>query len=134
MNLQISVTKKMVWILKNCWRGLRVVFIWKYSNWCKMRIKYKKRQHVAKLNRRHYHLQKKRLFNTLISIKKAVGFKKNIRKHGLHLPYNIRIDTLLSIGYIAVRHIPCSCSSYLRKLASPCNISQNKYSQDQYKG
>ena len=30
--------------------------------------------------------------------KKAVGFKKNIKKHGLLFHYNIRADTLLGIG------------------------------------
>ena len=47
--------------------------------------------------------------------------------------YNIREDTLLGIGYVAVRRIPCSCSECLSNLASPWNRSQDKYNKDLYK-
>ena len=66
--------------------------------------------------------------------KKYVGFKKNIKKHGLIFHYNIIADPLLGIGYISVRCIICSCSEFLRKLSSPCNRSQDNYNQEQYKG
>ena len=56
--------------------------------------------------------------------KKSVGFKNNIRYHGLDFHYNIRADTMLGIDYICVRQIICSCSAYLRKLDSPWNIRQ----------
>ena len=48
--------------------------------------------------------------------------------------YNIRTDNMLGIGYIAVICIPCSCYKWLSKLASPWNIRQDKYNQDQQKG
>ena len=51
--------------------------------------------------------------------KKYVGFKKNIKKHGLLFHYNIRAYPLLGIGFVGVRRIPCSCSELLRKLAYP---------------
>ena len=33
---------------------------------------------------------------------RAVGFRKNIQKHGLIFHYNIRADSLLGIDYVAV--------------------------------
>ena len=39
--------------------------------------------------------------------KKDVGFKKNMKKHGLIFHYNIRSDTMLNIGYDDVRWISC---------------------------
>ena len=50
---------------------------------------------------------------------KAVGFKNNIKKHGLVFHFNIRADPMLGIGYVAIIRIPCSCSGYLRKLDYP---------------
>ena len=44
--------------------------------------------------------------------KKAVGFKKNVMNHDLIFHYNIRVDHLLGIGYVAVRLIPCRCSAF----------------------
>ena len=41
---------------------------------------------------------------------------------------------MLGIGYVDVRRIPCSCSEFLKKLALPWNISQDKYNQVRYKG
>ena len=41
--------------------------------------------------------------------KKAVGFKKIIKKHGLSFHYNIRADPFLFIGYVTVRHMKFSC-------------------------
>ena len=66
--------------------------------------------------------------------KKSVGFKKNNKKRGLLFHYNKRADILLAIGYVDCRSISCRCSSYVRKLASPWNRSQDKYNQYQYKG
>ena len=42
--------------------------------------------------------------------KEAVAFNKNLKKHGLITHYNIRADTLLGIGYVAVIWIPYICS------------------------
>ena len=39
----------------------------------------------------------------------------------------------MSIGYVAVRYIPCSCLECLNKLSPPWNISLDKYNQDRYK-
>ena len=47
------------------------------------------------------------MFNNSI-FKKSAAFKKNIKNHGLIFHYNIRADPMLGIGYVAVRHIPCS--------------------------
>ena len=41
--------------------------------------------------------------------KKAVGFNKNIKKHGFIFYYNLRADPLLIIGYADFRQIPCRC-------------------------
>ena len=41
--------------------------------------------------------------------KKAVGFKKNIKKYGLPFQYNIRADSMLGIIYVSVGRIPCIC-------------------------
>ena len=65
---------------------------------------------------------------------KAVGFKKNIKKHGLIFHYSIRADPFLGVGYVAVRQITCSCSVCLSKLYFSWNRSQYKYNQDQYRG
>ena len=43
-------------------------------------------------------------------------------------------DPMLDIGYVAVRRIPCICSSFLKKISSPYNIRQYKYNKYQYKG
>ena len=74
------------------------------------------------------------MLDKLIFKKKAVGFTKNIKKHGLIFHYNIISYLLLVIGYDAVRRIICSCSECLRKLSSPWNRIKDKYNQDQYKG
>ena len=66
--------------------------------------------------------------------KKAVGFKKNIKKHALTFHYNITSDPFLDIGYVPVRRIPCSCFACLSKMNPPQKISQDKYNQDRYKG
>ena len=39
--------------------------------------------------------------------KKALGFNKNINKHGLIFRYNIRVDILFGIFCGAARQIPC---------------------------
>ena len=65
---------------------------------------------------------------------KYVCFKKTIKNHGLIFCYNIREYNLLGVGCVAVRIIPCRCSEFLRKLKSPCNISQDKYNQYRCKG
>ena len=57
---------------------------------------------------------------------KAVGFRENIKKHGLLFQYNIRADPLLGVVYVAFIQIPCSCSECLRKIASTWNRSQDK--------
>ena len=62
--------------------------------------------------------------------KKAVCFKKIIKKHGLLFHYNIIADHSLGICYVDIRQIPCSCSSCVRKLASLWNRSQDKYNKD----
>ena len=41
---------------------------------------------------------------------------------------------MLGIGYVSIRQIKCSCSEFLRKIASTWNISQDKYNQHRYKG
>ena len=64
---------------------------------------------------------------------KAVGFKKNMKKHGLLFHCNIRAYTLLGIHYVSVIRIPCRCSACLRKLISPWKTSEDKYIQDRYK-
>ena len=56
--------------------------------------------------------------NTLI-LRKAIGFKKNINKHGLTLQYNIRADHMLDISYVAVVCMKCICSECLSKLVYP---------------
>ena len=65
---------------------------------------------------------------------KSIGFNKNIKKHGSIFHYDIISDPFLSISYVSVRMIPCSCLECLRKLYFPWNISQDKYNQEQYKG
>ena len=40
---------------------------------------------------------------------------------------------MLVIAHVDVRRIRCICSACLSKLDSPCNISRDKYNQDQYK-
>ena len=62
--------------------------------------------------------------------KKAVGFKKYIKKHGLLFHINILVYPLLGICYVASRQISCRCSACLSKMATPWNISQYKYNQD----
>ena len=52
-------------------------------------LKHKKIQDVTKLNRRNYHLPKDNAQHKKFN-KKAVGFKKNIKKHGLRFHYSIR--------------------------------------------
>ena len=44
-------------------------------------------------------------------LRKTDGFKKNTNNHGLLLRYNIRTDTIFGLGYVSVRHVPCSCSA-----------------------
>ena len=68
------------------------------------------------------------MFNIWIS-RKSVGFKKNIKNHGLVFDHNIREDPMLVIGYVAVICIPCICYDCLRKMTSTCNIIQDKYNQ-----
>ena len=55
---------------------------------------------------RHYHLQKRKMLNTII-LRKAVGFKNNIKNHGFPFHFNIRVDPMLGICYVSVRRIPC---------------------------
>ena len=50
---------------------------------------------------------------------KAVGFKKNTKKHGLLSRYNIISYLLLGIGYVSVKWIPYSCSECLSKMPPP---------------
>ena len=45
--------------------------------------------------------------------------------HGLNFHYTIQEDPMLGIGYCDVRRIPCICSDYLRKLASPWNTVED---------
>ena len=66
--------------------------------------------------------------------KEAVGFKKNIKKHGLHFHHNMRADPLLGIGSVDYIQIPCSFSEWLRTLDPSCIRSQDNYNQYQYKG
>ena len=108
------------------------VFIWNRQTGVTGGLNHNKRQDISKLNRSHYHLQK-RGFSIHEYWEKYVGFKKNIKKHGLIFCYNIRADNLLGIGYVYVRLIHFSCYACLSKMYSPWNISQDKYNQDQYK-
>ena len=61
--------------------------------------------------------------------KKAVGFEKNIKNHGLLFHYNIAADNMLGVFYVAVIRISCRCSTCVSKLYSPWNIRQDKYNQ-----
>ena len=81
-------------------------------------LQHNKIQDIYKITRRHHHLYKKYFEYTGIK-KKSIGFKKNIKKHGLPFHYNIRKYPMLGIGYVAVRQKPCKCSECLRKMASP---------------
>ena len=55
----------------------------------KVGLNHNKIQDITKLNKRHYHLQNKSC--SIMNIKKkAVGFRKNIKKDGLIFHYNIR--------------------------------------------
>ena len=64
---------------------------------------------------------------------KAVGFKKNMKTHGLPFHCNIRAYPLLGIHYVAVIRKPCRCSACLRKLIYLWKISQDQYNHDRYK-
>ena len=59
----------------------------------------------------------------------SVGFRNNIKYHGLNFHYNIKSYPMLDIDYISVSQITCSCSEYSRKLSSPWNIRQYNYNQ-----
>ena len=65
--------------------------------------------------------------------KKAVGFKKIIKKNDLIFRYNKIADPLLCIVYIVALQVLCSCSACLSRLVSPWNIIQGKYNKDRYK-
>ena len=72
-------------------------------------LKHNKRQDIEKLNKRQYNLQKKHVQYINIK-KKAVGFKKNIKKRGLLFHYNLIAEPLLGIFYVSIRQIPCRFS------------------------
>ena len=95
-------------------------------------LNHKKIQDISKITWRSYHLQKR-----ILSIhgyqEKAVDFKNNIKYYGLVFHYNVCAYPMLIIGYVDIKHIPCSCYACLSKLAFPCNIVQDKYNKDQYK-
>ena len=95
-------------------------------------LKHKRIQDIVKISTRHIIIHKKKMFNTWI-LRKTVGFKKNIKKHGLLFHYNIRSYPMLGIGHFSVIWIQFRCSAYLRKLYSPCNIGQDIYTQVRYK-
>ena len=63
--------------------------------------------------------------------KEAVGKNNNIKKHGFLFHYNIRSDTMLGIGCVAVRRISCSSFACSSKLDSPQNIRQYKFNKVQ---
>ena len=80
MQLQISVTRtdnlNSIFFAEECFKLCQY---WRQTN-VKGGLKHKKRQDVAKLNRRHYNFLKV-MFNTWI-LRNIVGFKKDIKKHG----------------------------------------------------
>ena len=94
-------------------------------------LKHKKIQDNIKMTRRHYHLQKK--FNTWIS-RKICYFQEENQKSWFSFSLQYPVRSYLSIGYVPVRRISCSCYACLRKLASPWNIRKYKYNQYWYKG
>ena len=59
--------------------------------------------------------------------KKYIGFKNNIKKHGLIFHYNIRADPMLGVGYVDIIWIQCICYACLKKMAFTWNIRQEKY-------
>ena len=61
--------------------------------------------------------------------KQYVGVNRNIKEHGLIFHYSIRTDNLMSIGYVDVRQIKCSCSEFLGKLSYPLNRIKDRYNQ-----
>ena len=63
--------------------------------------------------------------------KEDIGFRKNIKKHGLIFHYNIRVDPMLGIGYVAVRRIRCIYYACLSKLSSAWNRIKHKFNQVQ---
>ena len=91
-------------------------------------LKHKKRQDIAKIQRKHYHLQKINV--QYMNIKKnSIGFNNDIKSIDLFFLYNIRADPMLGIGYVDVRQILCSRYGCLRKLDALCNIIQVRYNQ-----
>ena len=73
-------------------------------------LKHKKRQDISKTKIRNYHLEKKEDVKYMNIKKKSVGSNKYIKYHRVLLHYNIRKNTMSSIGYVAVRHVQLSCS------------------------
>ena len=71
-------------------------------------LKHNKRQDISKLDKSHYHLQIKIMFNTWI-LRKISWFQEKNKKHGFLFHYNIIEDILLGICYVAVKRIRCSC-------------------------
>ena len=57
-----------------------------------------------------------------------------MKKNAFVSRYNIRADTLLDVGYVAVILIPCICYECLSKMDSLWNISKDKYNKYWYEG
>ena len=86
-----------------------------YKNWqtgVKCGLKHNENQGILKWNKMHYHLQKIYHVQYINMKKEDVGFKNNIKKHGLTFHYNIKADPMLSIGYVSAIWTPCRCSEF----------------------
>ena len=68
----------------------------------------------------------------MVGIKKEFsGFRKGNR-NGISSMYIIRCDSVLGVGKVVVRRIPCACSFFIEQLDLPWDKNEKDTSQKRY--
>jgi hypothetical protein len=83
--------------------------------------KYAKREAIAVMTQRHYHVQQQEdvLFGGMKMELHGLDSVRGQTHNGLMAHYNIRADPKLGVGRVALRRVPCGCKQCMLQLLEP---------------